>query len=165
MVSIWGSCRTSDAAEYISEGVHGGSHLARHHCSGEQLVQLNQFVGCSVKLERNAVQRVPRFHLDHKTRERTQNHTPAWEHIHKAVQGRLEDVTQMMRDWKRCTFIILKGFNGTWFLHVRFWDVMQIKAVSCWPGIDSHGKAVLLVEMGTDMNVSSSFVLSCKAFV
>lgn len=62
----------SDAAEYISESVHGGSHLARHHCSGEQLVQLNQLVGCGVKLERNAVQRVPRFHLDHKTRERTE---------------------------------------------------------------------------------------------
>lgn len=62
-------------AEYISEGMHGGSHLARHHCSGEQLVQLNQFVGCSVKLERNAVQCVPRFHLDHKTREKTHIHT------------------------------------------------------------------------------------------
>lgn len=57
---------------YIGEGVHGGSHLARHHCSGEELVQLNQLVGCGVKLERNAVQRVPRFHLDHKTRERTE---------------------------------------------------------------------------------------------
>ena len=92
----------SDAAEYISEGVHGGSHLARHHCSGEQLVQLNQFVGCGVKLERNAVQRVPRFHLDHKTRERTQNHTPG------SVQGislklYREDVTQMMRDGERET--------------------------------------------------------------
>lgn len=65
-----------DEAEHISEGEHGGSHLARHHCSGEQLVQLNQFVGCGVKLECNAVQRVPRFHLEHKTRERTQNHTP-----------------------------------------------------------------------------------------
>lgn len=55
-----------------SEGEHGGSHLARHHCSGEQLVELNQLVGCGVKLERNAVQRVPRFHLDRKTRERTE---------------------------------------------------------------------------------------------
>lgn len=57
-----------DEAESISEGVHGGSHLARHHSSGEQLVQLNQLVGCGVELECNAVQRVPRFHLDHKTR-------------------------------------------------------------------------------------------------
>lgn len=63
----------SGAAECISEDVHAGSHLARHHCSGEQLVQLNQFVGRGVKLERNAVQRVPRFHLDDKkTKERTQ---------------------------------------------------------------------------------------------
>lgn len=59
----------------ISEGVHGGSHLARHHCSGEQLVQLNQLVGCGVKLERNAVQCVSRFHLDHKTRRRGHNIT------------------------------------------------------------------------------------------
>lgn len=44
-------------------------HLARHHCSGEQLVQLNQFVGRGVKLERNAVQRVPRFHLDERNKE------------------------------------------------------------------------------------------------
>lgn len=66
----------SDVAEYISEGVHCGSHLARHHCSGEQLVQLNQFVGCCVKLERNAVQRVPRFHLDHRNkREDTKSHS------------------------------------------------------------------------------------------
>lgn len=39
--------------------MHGGSHLARHHGSGEQLVQLNQLVGRGVKLERNAVQSVP----------------------------------------------------------------------------------------------------------
>lgn len=58
--------------EWRSEGEHGGSHLARHHCSGEQLVELNQLVGSGVKLERNAVQRVPRFHLDRKTRERTE---------------------------------------------------------------------------------------------
>lgn len=86
----------SDAAEYISEGVHGGSHLAGHHCSGEQLVQLNQLVGCGVKLERNAVQRVPRFHLDHKTRERTQNHTPA------AVQGiSLKLYREDLKTWHR----------------------------------------------------------------
>lgn len=58
----------SDEAEYISEDVLAGSHLARHHCSGEQLVQLNQFVGRGVKLERNAVQRVPRFHLEQKNK-------------------------------------------------------------------------------------------------
>lgn len=55
-------------SEYISEDVLAGSHLARHHCSGEQLVQLYQFVGRGVKLERNAVQRVPRFHLDEKNK-------------------------------------------------------------------------------------------------
>lgn len=44
----------------------GGSDLAGHHGSGEQLVQLDQLVGRRVKLERDAVQRVPRFHLDHK---------------------------------------------------------------------------------------------------
>lgn len=55
-------------AEYISQDVLAGSHLARHHRSGEQLVQLNQFVGRGVKFERNAVQRVPRFHLDEKNK-------------------------------------------------------------------------------------------------
>lgn len=39
----------------IGEGVRGCSYLARHHRSGEQLVQLNQLVGRGVKLERNAV--------------------------------------------------------------------------------------------------------------
>lgn len=53
-----------------SDGVHGGSDLAGHHSSGEQLVQLDQLVGRRVKLECDAVQRVPRFHLDHKRREK-----------------------------------------------------------------------------------------------
>lgn len=62
------------------------------------------------------------------------------EHFLTAAEGRLEDVTQIMRDWERgaetqsCVIIILMLD----FLHVRFRDVMQIKAVSCWPGIDSH---------------------------
>lgn len=60
--------RWSDVAEYISEDVLAGSHLAGHHCSGEQLVQLNQFVGRGIKLECNAVQRVPRFHLNEKNK-------------------------------------------------------------------------------------------------
>ena len=84
--------------------MHGGSHLARHHCSGEQLVQLNQFVGCGVKLERNAVQRVPRFHLDHKKQEEedTESHSCFCSgHLHEAAQERPEDVTQMMRDGER----------------------------------------------------------------
>ena len=52
-------------------GVHGpGPHLARHHGPGEQLVELHQLIGCAVELERYAVQRVPGFHLDHKTREK-----------------------------------------------------------------------------------------------
>lgn len=72
LILIWGYCGTMmKRCKSMSEGVRGGSHLARHHCSGEQFVQLNQLVGCGVKLERNAVQCVSRFHLDHKTRERT----------------------------------------------------------------------------------------------
>lgn len=93
-----------DEAESISEGVHGGSHLARHHSSGEQLVQLNQLVGCGVELERNAVQRVPRFHLDHKTREEdTESHSCFLfrELLLKAVKGRREDVPQRMRGGER----------------------------------------------------------------
>lgn len=85
----------------MSEGVHGGSHLARHHCSGEQLVQLNQLVGCGVKLERNAVECVSRFHLGHKTRERTQNDTPASGHFIKTVQRRLEDVKNVERQRRK----------------------------------------------------------------
>ena len=47
------------------------SHLARADGSGEQLVELNQLVGCGVKLERYVVQCVPRLHLeDHKTEEK-----------------------------------------------------------------------------------------------
>lgn len=57
-----------DVAMWTCDGVHGGSDLAGHHGSGEQLVQLDQLVGCRVKLECDAVQRVPRFHLDHKRR-------------------------------------------------------------------------------------------------
>lgn len=59
------------------EGVHGGSDLARHHGSGEQLVQLDQLVGRRVELERDAVERVPRFHLEHKREERSRNQSPA----------------------------------------------------------------------------------------
>ena len=52
-------------------GVHDpGPHLARHHGPGEQLVELHQLIGRAVELESYAVQRVPGFHLDHKTREK-----------------------------------------------------------------------------------------------
>lgn len=149
----------SDVAEYISVGMHGGSHLARHHCSGEQLVQLNQLVGCGVKLERNAVQRVPRFHLDHKTRERTQkSHSGIFKVLHR------EDVkTDDKRLKEFCNYSFEReDLNGALVLHVRFWDVTRIKAVRCSPGINSHGEAALLAEIRTDMNVSSGFVIPCE---
>lgn len=59
------------------ESVHGGSDLAGNHGSGKQLVQLHQLVGRGVKLERDAVQRVPRLHLEHKTEERSRSQSPA----------------------------------------------------------------------------------------
>lgn len=79
-------------------------------------------------------------------REDTESHSCCCSgHFLKAVQGTLEDVTQMTRDGERkaekqsCAIMTLKGFN-VWFLHVSFWDLLQIKAVGCWPGIDSHGR-------------------------
>lgn len=74
-------------------GVHGGADLARHHSSGEQLVQLDQLVGRRVKVERDAVQRVPRFHLDHKREERSRNQSLAQRCFNKAVKRRLTDET------------------------------------------------------------------------
>lgn len=58
--------------------VHGGSDLARHHSPGEQLVQLDQLVGRRVKLERDAVQRVPGFHLDHRKEDGSKNQSPVF---------------------------------------------------------------------------------------
>lgn len=56
-------------------------------------------------------------------------------YFHEAVLGRLEDVAEMMRGWKKAFTLKLI----TWFMHVRFWDALKIKAANCWPGIDSHG--------------------------
>lgn len=78
-----------DAVSGGGGGVHGGSDLARHHSSGEQLVQLDQLVGRRVKLERDAVQRVPRFHLDHKREERRRNQRPAQQPDNNAGRRRL----------------------------------------------------------------------------
>lgn len=81
-----------DVAIWTCNGVHGGSDLAGHHSSGEQLVQLDQLVGCRVKLECDAVQRVPRFHLDRKRRgKRGRNHSPAQQCPIKAAKRRPED--------------------------------------------------------------------------
>lgn len=58
-----------------------------------------------------------------------------------------EMVREKMKTVQSCAFIIVKGFNVAWFVHRRFWDVMQIEAVSCWPGIDSHGRQCCRLNM------------------
>lgn len=82
LLLMWGS-QTSDSDWWVQVGservcvdVIGqgkdlnhewrSSYLTGHHCSGEQLVQLNQLVGCGVELQGNAVQCVPWFHLEYK---------------------------------------------------------------------------------------------------
>lgn len=72
--------------------------------------------------------------------------------FHEATQRTLEDMTHHERKREKSCAITTSIF--------RCWDVMQIKVVSCWPGIDSQ--LMLLAEIWTDVNVSSSLVLSWK---
>lgn len=100
-VSVW-SCYLGVME---SDGVHEGSDLARHHGSGEQLVQLDQLVGCGVKLECDAVQCVPRFHLEKEKKQKSQSCSTVPSKLWRRDR-------RMQRDGTICSFLLFCAVSG-----------------------------------------------------
>lgn len=134
MVSTWGSCRAGmEWCGWIYQCRHArwftpgqAPLLWRTACSAEpaRWVWCQTWVQCCSTCP--AIPPGPQ-------NEREDTEITLW-HFQGTAQGRCEDKWETERVIKSNYSFEWEDLNGAPVLHVRFWDVTQIKAVRCSPG-------------------------------